>query len=280
VSRLNIHRAYQVAIESMSSRIEPEGLFRNRKRHMSLYFEELDYKPTSIGPLSLRRRRELSRGVDVFEIKLGEDFLMSSLFTDSEIALARLALAELSGNGLEVIIGGLGLGFTARAVLENESVKSLIVIEALQAVVDWHQAGLLPLGPTLTSDLRYRFLTGDFFKLSATKEGFDPDFTSRKFDAILLDIDHSPNFLLDPANAAFYQPDGLNSLKAHLKPGGVFALWSNEKPDEAFTSRLAKIFARARAVKVTFDNPLQNRNFTQTIYLAMTASRPEEMRRE
>ena len=62
---------------------------------MSLYFEELDYRPTPTGALSLRRRRELSLGVDVFEIKLGDEYLMSSLFTASEIALARMGLAEL-----------------------------------------------------------------------------------------------------------------------------------------------------------------------------------------
>ena len=247
---------------------------------MSLNFEELDYRTTAIGPLSLRRRRALSRDIDVYEIKLGDDFLMSSLFTDSEIALARLALLKLYSNDLEILNGGLGLGYTARAVLENKRVKSLIVIEALGAVVDWHQAGLLPLGPTLTEDRRCRFLTGDFFKFCASQEGFDPGLTSRKFDAILVDIDHSPNFLLDPANAAFYQPDGLNSLKSHLKPGGVFALWSNEKPDDKFTSRLAQVFARARAEKVTFDNPLQNRQFTQTIYLATKSSEPEGMRQE
>jgi hypothetical protein len=63
---------------------------------MSLYFEELDYRPTPIGALSLRRRREFSLGVDVFEIKLGDEYLMSSLFTASEIALARLGLEHFS----------------------------------------------------------------------------------------------------------------------------------------------------------------------------------------
>ena len=112
---------------------------------MSLYFEELDYRLTPIGALSLRRRRELSLGVDVFEIKLGDQYLMSSLFTASEIALARLGLAELSGPGLDVVVGGLGLGYTAQAVLEHETVKSLLVVEALDAVIDWHETGLLPL---------------------------------------------------------------------------------------------------------------------------------------
>src|SRR4030081_527652 len=86
---------------------------------MSLYFEELDYRPTPIGALSLRRRKELSLGVDVFEIKLGDEYLMSSLFTVSEIALARLGLGELSGGDLDVVVGGLGLGYTARTVLED-----------------------------------------------------------------------------------------------------------------------------------------------------------------
>ncbi len=237
---------------------------------MSLYFEELDYRPTPIGALSLRRRRELSLGVDIFEIKLGDEFLMSSLFTASEIALARLGLAELSGTGFDVVVGGLGLGYTAQAVLEFETVKSLIVVEALDAVIDWHETGLLPLGPQLSKDPRCRFVLGDFFALAASKEGFDQNGPSRRFDAILVDIDHSPESLLDPRNAAFYQLEGLNRLAAHLKPGGVFGLWSNERPNDAFTAQLADVFAQVRAEPVTFHNPLQNREFTQTVYLAQT----------
>lgn len=237
---------------------------------MSAYFEELDYRPTPIGALSLRRRRELSLEVDVFEIKLGDEFLMSSLFTASEIALARLGLAELTGAGLDVVIGGLGLGYTAQAVLEHGAVESLIVVEALDAVIDWHETGLLPLGPQLTRDPRCQFVPGDFFALAASKEGFDPNAPNRRFDAILVDIDHSPEFLLDPRNAAFYQPEGLNRLTAHLRSGGIFGLWSNELPDDAFTARLAEAFAEARAERVTFHNPLQSREFTQTVYLART----------
>ena len=241
---------------------------------MSLYFEELDYRPTPIGTLSLRRRREFSLGVDVFEIKLGDEYLMSSLFTASEIALARLGLAELSGADLDVVVGGLGLGYTAKAVLEHEAVKSLVIVEALDAVIDWHERGVLPLGPALTADPRSKFVLGDFFALAASK-GFDPGAHARRFDAILVDIDHSPDFLLDPQNAAFYQPEGLQRLAAHLLPGGVFGLWSNEVPDDAFTRRLTAVFAVARAERVSFHNPLQNREFTQTIYLARTGGAPE-----
>lgn len=239
---------------------------------MSLLFEELDYRDTPIGGLSLRRRRELSLGVDVFEIKLGDEFLISSLFTASEIALARLGLAGLGGQtsnkALDVVVGGLGLGYTAQAVLEHATVASLIVVEALAPVIDWHARGLVPLGPALTGDARCRFVLGDFFALAASDAGFDPSASRRLFDAVLVDIDHSPDALLDAGNAAFYGEAGLARLAMHLKPGGVFGLWSNEHADDAFTARLARVFADARAEAVTFHNPLQDRPFTQTVYLA------------
>jgi len=235
---------------------------------MSALFEELDYRPTPIGALSLRRRRDLKLDVDIFEIKLGDEYLMSSLFTASEIALARLGLAALDGSDLEIAVGGLGLGYTAKAVLEDSRVASLVVVDALQAVIDWHEEGLVPLGADLTADPRCRFVHGDFFALAASEAGFDPDRPGRKFDAVLLDIDHSPDFLLDPANAAFYGEEGLTRLAAHLRPGGVFGLWSNDRPDDAFTARLAGVFADARAETVTFDNPFQDTPFTQTVYLA------------
>lgn len=244
---------------------------------MSASFEELDYCPTPMGALTLRRRREFTLGVDVFEIKLGDDALMSSLFTESEIALARLGLAGLGEDApLDVVVGGLGLGYTANAVLENGGVRSLIVVDALAPVIEWHEKGLLPLGAALTSDPRCRLLHGDFFALAASETGFDADAPGRQFDAILVDIDHSPEFLLDARSAAFYQPGGLRRLAAHLRPGGVFGLWSNDLPDDVFTARLRSVFAAARAEPVTFHNPLQDRPFTQTVYLAQKLSGPAQ----
>jgi spermidine synthase len=235
---------------------------------MSAAFEELDYRPTPFGAISLRRRRSLTTGDDIFEIKLGDEFLMSSLFTASEIALARLALAGLPGESLDVVVGGLGLGYTAQAVLAHRTVASLIVVEALQPVIDWHQDGLVPLGPELAAEPRCRFVHGDFFALAASTTGFDPQKPARQFDAVLVDIDHSPDALLDPGNAAFYGAAGLTRLATHLRPGGVFGLWSNEVPDGRFTARLGEVFADAGAEEVTFHNPLQDRPFTQTVYLA------------
>jgi len=242
---------------------------------MSAAFEELDYCPTPIGALSLRRRRDLTLGVDVFEIKLGDESLMSSLFTSSEIALARLGLAALGKNGpFDVVVGGLGLGYTAHAVLESAAVRSLIVVDALASVIEWHEKELLPLGRTLVSDPRCRLLLGDFFALAASEAGFDAEEPGRQFDAILVDIDHSPEALLDAGSASFYQPEGLSRLAAHLRPGGVFGLWSNDLPDDTFTARLSSVFAQVRAEPVTFHNPLQDKPFTQTVYLAQTQSVP------
>ena len=231
-------------------------------------FEELAYCPTPIGPISLRHRLELTLKREVYEIKLGDEFLMSSAFTVSEEALARLGLAALEGAGLDVVVGGLGLGYTARTVLEDARVASLAVIEFLQPVIDWHRSGLLPLGPGLVGDPRCRLVQGDFFALAGSLAGFDPQQDGRRLDAILLDIDHSPEALLDERSSGFYRVEGLRALGRHLKPGGIFGLWSNDSPDPAFTARLASVFTEAWAEPVTFHNPLQDRPFTQTVYLA------------
>ena len=239
---------------------------------MSRLFEELDYRPTPIGTLVLRRRHEARLGVDILEIKLGEEHLMSDLFTASEIALAELGLAACEGEGLDVVVGGLGLGYTAKAVLDEKRTGSLITVEYLEAVIDWHRSGLLPLGAALTGDARCRLVESDFFAMARSADGFDPDVPGRTFDAILLDIDHSPDALLDERSTSFYQPEGLSLLARHLKPGGVFGLWSDEPTDDAFTARLGEVFLEAWAEPVTFHNPLQDKPFTQTVYLARKAS--------
>ena len=239
---------------------------------MSVYFEELDFRPTPMGALSLRRRRQLSTGIDVYEIKLGDEFLMSSLFTVAEIALARLGLAALQRTDLDVAVGGLGLGYTAQAVLEDPRVRSLIVVDALAEVIEWHERGLLPLGEQLTADPRCRLVHGDFFAMSAST--LDPQAPGRRFDAVLVDIDHSPRNLLHPNHAALYRPEGLRKLSGHLHPGGVFALWSNDPPDQAFKAVLAGAFATSDAHVVTFDNPLQDRDASNTVYIGIKANLP------
>jgi hypothetical protein len=241
---------------------------------MSLSFEELDFRPTPMGVLSLRRRRRPMSDVDVYEIKLGDEFLMSSQFTAAEIELARLGLAALGHADLDVVVGGLGLGYTARAVLENTGVRSLIVVDALAEVIEWHEQGLLPLGKELTGDPRCRFVNGDFFAMSSSAEGFDHRSQGRRFDAVLVDIDHSPRKLLHPRHAALYEPEGLARLAGHLNPGGVFALWSNDPPDDAFEGVLAGVFAISNTHVVTFDDWRGDHEASNTVYVGVKADRP------
>lgn len=234
---------------------------------MSARFEELAWSETPMGAISLRRRLEPSLQVDVYEAKLGDEYLMSSLFTVAEIELARLGLADAPQSALDVVVGGLGLGYTAHAVLEDRRVRSLIVVEALAEVIQWHVQELLPSTAGLASEPRTRLSHGDFFALSAGA-GFDPITPERRFHAILVDIDHTPGHLLHPSHAAFYTAAGLQSLTRHLHPGGTFALWSDDPPDPDFSAVLAEVFADSAAQVVSFDNPLTGGQSTNTVYTA------------
>ena len=237
---------------------------------MSMRFEELAWRATPMGEISLRRRLDPVTRQDVYEVKLGDEFLMSSLFTVAEIELARLGLAELDddGAGLDVIVGGLGLGYTARTVLTDDRVRSLVVVDALEEVLAWHRDGLLPFAGTVATDPRCRLVHGDFYALTDDPDGYDPEHPGRPVHAVLLDIDHSPRHLLHPRHASFYTADGLRRLAGRLHPGGVFALWSNDPPDDAFLAVLAEVFTAVRAEVVSFDNPLQGRLSTNTVYVA------------
>ncbi|MDX6245241.1 MAG: hypothetical protein QOE76_2964 [Frankiales bacterium] len=236
---------------------------------MNLRFEELDWQSTPMGEISLRRRLEPSLGTDIYEVKLGDEFLMSSLFTVAEVALADLGLARLEGDGWDVVVGGLGLGYTARAVLADPRVRTLAVVEALAEVIDWHQRALLPLAEELTGDPRCRLLHGDFFALAGADHGFG-DGVPGRVHAILVDIDHTPRHLLHPSHAAFYSPDGLRRIAGRLLPGGVFGLWSDDPPDPEFLAVLEEAFATTEARVVPFANPITGGESANTVYVATT----------
>jgi spermidine synthase len=234
---------------------------------MSRIFEELDRQPTPIGEISLRRRLEPTLQVDLFEVKIGEDGLMSSLITDGEEAVSTLGLAATSNDPLDVVVGGLGLGYTARTALDDLRVRSLRVVDALAPVIDWHRRRLVPLEPALVDDDRCQLVHGDFFDMAAHGLAFGAH-APATFDAILVDIDHSPCHLLDPKNATFYEPAGTETLARCLNPGGVFSLWSNDEPDDDYLAILQAAFTAAKAEIVTFSNPLTGNDTASTIYIA------------
>ena len=237
-------------------------------------FEELDYSRTSLGELILRRRTVPAMGdACLYEVKLDGEFLMSSIVNESEIALADFAMAELGGADCSVLVGGLGLGYTAKAVLEFDNVQTLVVAEYLPEVIGWHERGLVPLGDELTGDPRCQFVHADFFSLVDT--GFDMGPAASVpsiYDAILVDIDHSPRFLLEPHHAAFYDPPGVQRMAGHVAPGGVFALWSVDPPDAAFLAALGAAFQTVRTESVEFFNPVVDSADTNTIYIARRGS--------
>ncbi len=237
---------------------------------MSLIFEELDYQKTPLGDISLRRRSEPRLdGEILYEVKLGDEFLMSSLFTEAEIQLSKLGLATLEGSELDIIVGGLGLGYTAVAALENPSVRTLRVIEVMEPVIDWHQRGLVPLGKELSSDPRCTLVHADFFEVATSSSGgFDNTAPGKRVHAVLLDIDHSPSHWLNPGNGSFYTEQGLQKLSDKLHPGGLFGLWSNDPPDAEFTHLLESVFHSSESQVVSFPNPYTGRQSTNTVYLA------------
>jgi len=231
---------------------------------MSARFEELDWQQTPMGELTLRRRVEPTLDVDVYEVKLGEEFLMSSLFTVAEEALATLGLAAVDGQQLRVLVGGLGLGYTAVTALADPRVVELVVIDTLPAVIDWHRRALLPVSAELTADPRTTLVLDDFFGLMRS----EPAVGSVHYDALLLDVDHSPRHQLDPSHADLYTIAGLLALRRRLRPGGVFALWSDDPPDDEFMLTLAAAFAKPAAHVVDFDNPLTGGVSSNTVYVA------------
>ena len=234
---------------------------------VSARFEVLDVSPTPIGDVTLWRRLDPTTGGDVFEVKLGDEYLMSSRFTVAEVAVAQLALDALPDRELDVVVGGLGLGYTAQTVLDDPRVRSLVVVDALEAVISWHERGLVPVSVSSSSDPRCRLVLGDFFAMNAGA-GFDPDETDRLFDGVVVDIDHSPRHLLDPGNAPFYLDAGVRRLAQRLRAGGVFTLWSNDPPDDDYLAVLRGVFSEVDCQVVRFDNPLQNREATNSVYVA------------
>jgi spermidine synthase len=225
---------------------------------MTPRFEELDFQETPMGDLTLWRRD--FNGTDVFEVKLNGDYLMSSLFVVAEEELSRLGLAA-HADPKRVMVGGLGLGYTAVAALADPRVEKLDVVETMAAVIDWHQRELLPVAAALVRDPRTTLVRADFFALVRGP-------ASETYDAILLDIDHSTEHQLDPSHADLYTAAGLASLTKHLAPGGVFALWSDDPPEPGFMALLQAAFAVADAHVVSFDNFLTGGVSTNTVYVA------------
>ena len=164
-------------------------------------------------------------------------------------------------------MAGLGLGFTAHEALSDPRTIQLSVLELVDAVIDWHRGDLVPDTMGLAADPRCTLIEADFFEV--VRSGRCPE-----VDVLLVDIDHSPDNLLSPGHRDFYEASGLRAAANALSRYGVFALWSDDAPDDRMLEHLRTAFTRARAEIVDFDNPITGGMSSCTVYVASLPRTP------
>lgn len=210
--------------------------------------------------LSLHRRGQ------EYVIRAGGLELMGSHRSGSEAALARLAGAALDATRLapskvfgesdsprigpnearRILVGGLGMGFTAAAALETFPHARVEVVEIEDRIVDWNRRWLAPIAGRPLDDPRLEMIIDD---LSNVIERTAAGPACGRFDVILLDVDNGPEALSRRRNARLYAPSGLARTACALRPDGVAAYWS-AGPDEAFGKRLARTMERVETHRV------------------------------
>ena len=175
----------------------------------------------------------VSHGRD-FIVMLGREELMSSRMQFSEEQLAELTLDRVEVSAPRVLIGGYGLGFTARAALAKAGPKARIVVaEIVPEILEWARGPMAELTGDSLSDPR---LTIELHDVAALIDDA-MDGTAPAYDAILLDVDNGPESMVREANNRLYSPTGLGRARDALNEGGVLAVWS-AAPDHKFTRRL------------------------------------------
>ena len=224
----------------------------------------LAYEKSPIGMICLRRRELVSSpGTIITEITVDHELLMSSHHTDSERALSSAALERHDGTELRVLVGGLGLGYTAQEALRSRRVVKVDVVEFLPQVVGWMRDGLVPLSEELNNDARCEVIEADVYAMLAAPP-------ERQYDMILIDVDHSPDERLGEANGFFYTEAGLRKAKAHLAPGGLLGVWSYAE-SSPFVDSMRSVFPRVDVVPVGFDNVVAEERETNWLFLALDA---------
>lgn len=222
--------------------------------------EILAYDDTPLGTLCLRRRELLCEpGTKVTEVTLNHEFLMSSYLTASERALSDTALQMHRGpDSLKVLVGGLGLGYTAHAALTSDRIQCCDVIEFLPQVAAWLTDGLIPLSSELNADARLNVINGDVYAHLVSPP-------TQLYDLILIDVDHSPDDNLGDGNLQFYTEQGLQLAKTHLTKDGILGVWSYAE-SSPFVDALHQVFREVRVEQVTVFNNLINEEQTDWLF--------------
>lgn len=213
--------------------------------------EVIDRVTTPTGEWQLQRRE------GHYEIICNGVFLMASYNRESDRQLAALALRGVRGDALRVLVGGLGIGFTAQAALEDLRVRQLDVVEVEPAVIAWHRAYFAPLCHWPLRDLRTVLTAADLFEFPLAPQSYD---------AILLDTDNGPGWLARDINARLYDPGMVTRFITALTRRGVLAVWSAD-PAPEFERMLAEIAGNSETVQVS-EELAPGRPGTAWIYLA------------
>ncbi len=185
----------------------------------------------------------LYRRGEEFSIKAGYSELMNSRVHGSEDALAELACQRIAGQPKpRILIGGLGMGFTLAAALQQLGPEAEVVVaELVPAVVAWNRGPLASLAGHPLDDQRVTVHEGDVAQLIRSQRA--------GYDAILLDVDNGPEGLTRKENDSLYSPAGLAAAAAALRPGGIFGVWSIS-PEQKFSKRLARSGFKVEEIRV------------------------------
>lgn len=215
---------------------------------------------TARGDLALRCR-DIEGGGIAYELIVGGVFAMDTVDVSTEVDLARLGLAACA-QPRRVLVGGLGLGFTATEVLADPRVARVVIAEIEEALVGWAGDGLVPSLTAVVRDPRVRIHTGDVAGLLTGEESYD---------VILLDVDNGPSFLVHQANSSLYADPTLTAALACLGPGGVLAIWAAQ-PEPALLARLTAVAERSgghdvREIHRTVER--EGRTLAYAIYLVV-----------
>lgn len=216
------------------------------------------------GELVLRERRE-ETAPPVLELRANGVFVMDTLETSSERALAAAALEQVPDPG-RVLVGGLGLGFTMHEVLADSRVRTCAVAEIESALVGWMRDGTVPHGPEMLADARLRLRVGDV--ADALTEA-----PSESYDLVLLDVDNGPGHLVHAGNARLYRTAFLRSCRDALRAGGALVIWSAEE-STGLARTMREVFGNATAT--SYPVRLQDRDEHYWLHTSRRAARLAE----
>ncbi len=212
------------------------------------------------GELVLRERRDAGSPA-ALELRANGVFVMDTQETSTEQALADAALG-LHDDPKDVLVGGLGLGYTMHRVLADSRVERCSVVEIEQALVDWMRDGTIHHGPGLLADVRANVVVADI--AVAVQEAAEDT-----YDLALLDVDNGPGYLVHESNAALYQPAFLTDVRRLLRPGGVLVIWSADRSAD-LEATLEEVFGNAETR--AYDVRLQERDEQYWLHVARVPS--------